>query len=49
MNRLRYAAIRALDWIDDRLGHRWYWLCHRINMSPWWDLEPGSRREGGRR
>lgn len=42
MRRLRYAAIRALDWIDDRVLrhslHR-FGLCDWIAWHPWWGPE----------
>jgi len=34
---LKLRIIKLLDWFDDRIiGHRFYWLCHRIGTSDWW-------------
>ena len=38
---MKRAIMRVLDWLDAHvLDHRWYRVCQRIGLHPWWDKEP---------
>jgi len=46
----RVRLIMAADWIDHRvLQHRWYWLCHAIARSPFWNLTTDEQEKRHRR
>ncbi len=44
MKTLKFATIKFLDWIDDKiLGHRLYWVCRFVGTSNWWDYVDQKR------